>query len=92
MSVYSGIWSVVQGGELLVLGVLEICLLMGQVGMCGEIRIGWAIEVGACKSADVCIVDIAVGRNSLLLFLKMLLITAAVRSVVEGDQLKLLVC
>jgi len=33
VSVYSGLWNVVGNGELLALGVLERCLLVGRLGL-----------------------------------------------------------
>jgi len=77
--------------------LIDACWWVRWVCVGGDGRIGRASEVGVYKSADVCIVDFAVGREgvanpvgSLFLFLRMScqLITAAARSVVGGRLTK----
>jgi len=76
-------------------GLIDACWWVRWVCVGGEGRIGQASEVGVYKSADVCIVDFAVGRKGvgfIVLVLRMSWITAVqpqvVRSVVGGRLTK----
>jgi len=43
----------------------DVCWWVRWACVSGEVRIGWATEVGVFKSADVCIVDFAVCRRGI---------------------------